>query len=340
MQSSNNTIFQKAWQKCQKYGLSGISSNGGTGKTTFFMFRLLRDALHKGIHFHVIVRYANQMDKMAERILSIMPTYSKRQVKILKQLSIERDGDKFIYIIETATKRRIAQIVNIYGQAFYKPFGNQIGAQRAIIDEWLAENGDYCPDEVNRFNRLIHTMARSNKYQVIGLYNNTNPNFKYFKYYKGVSYSTHVTKTGTLFYFFTAQQFTTETTKSDYAGSIQAVMKQTDYDSVYRLNTFALYPSFFMDTDLHGSDYMFKLEIQDKIFKVRFKDGYIFLDSKNANKQKRTKKTYSVNRPETTKIRQLPEVYRNIINIAISKSALKTNKLTDTIFCKILCDFT
>lgn len=337
MTSSNNVIFNKIWQKCQHYGLTGISSNGGTGKTTYFLFRLLRDALYKHIHFHVFVRYSNQMEKMAERILTPSPTYSNRQRKLLKKLDVKKEGDKFIYIVERETERKMAQIVNIHGQAFYKPYGNQINAKRALFDEWLAENGDYCPDEINKFNRLILTFARSNPYQVICLYNNTNPDFKYFKYYKGVNYQTHVTKVGVLFYFFTAAQFTPDGDKKNLTGSVQHVLENTDYNTVYNKNSFALYPVFYKNCDLYGADCICKIEIIDKVFKLRIKGGVLYIDDKFANK-KSNKKLYSCNDPSFTNIRQLPYSIEQIIVKARDNAVLKTNKLCNTAFVKFLSE--
>lgn len=333
MINTNNSIFNKIWQQCRHYGLSFISSNGGTGKTTTFLFILLRRALEKHEHLHVFVRYANQMEAMAERLLKPQPTYSKRKLELLKRLKIEKDGDKFIYLTEVEAGRRVVQILNVYGQSYYKPYGNTIGAKYAIFDEILSENGDYCPDEINRFNRLVFTMARSNEYHVIGLYNNTSPNFEYFRYYGGKSYSTHVSKSGALFIYFQAKQYAAENCTSD-PKSIQSIIQNTDYNAVYSNNEFVQYPALCRPADLTGAPKYFKILVESRFFWLREKDGYLYLD--RASNKKSRKKIYTINPTESTRLPQLPDTMQQAISEYRIRSRLKTTNINDTVFVKIL----
>ena len=333
---NNNDIFNRIFQKASPYGLAFISSNGGTGKTTFFKFRFLRDAVKNNIPFHIFCRYSNQMEITASTFLLSKPSYSKRQNKLLNKCEVQKDGDKFIYIVEAETGRKLAQVVNIFGQSYYKPFGNTIGAKRALFDEILAENGEYCPDEINKFNRLVFTMARGDEYHVVGLYNNTTPNFDYFSYYGGKSYNTHVSDSGAIFIYFKANQFSRENSEPDKK-SIQAIIKNTLYNDVYSNNTFVQFPVFHRADDLKNSRTFFKLEIENRIFKIREKDGYLFLQSCKPFKKSK-KKTYSVNSPSRTEIKQLPLNLRIFLAKYKQIARLKTDDINNTIFVKILCE--
>ena len=332
----NNDIFNRIWTTASRYGLSFISSNGGTGKTTYFKFRLLRDALSRGIPFHIYTRYSNQMETLARSFIDIKPHYSKRKTKLLSLLDIEKEKDKFIYIIEKASGRRLAQILNVNGQAVYKQFGNMIHAQRALFDEVLAENGDYCPDEINKFNRLVFTMARSDDYKVFCLYNNTSPSFDYFTYYGGKSYNTHVSKSGALFLYFTAHQYEHTDAITD-ARSIQSIIQNTAYNDVYCHNAFVQYPTFYDPADMRGARTHFKLEIENQIFKVRELDGIIYLDSVRARKDNK-KPIFTINDPTRTTLRQLPDATRYALSIMKGNARIKTNNMNNTIFCKILAE--
>ena len=44
-------------------------------------------------------------------------SYSNRQRKLLDRCEIIKENDKFIFIIEKETKRKIAQVLNIFGQS-------------------------------------------------------------------------------------------------------------------------------------------------------------------------------------------------------------------------------
>lgn len=336
MAVNNNAIFDRVWRKSVKYGLAFISSNGGTGKTTYFKFRLLRDAVERNIPFHIYVRFANQMEIMATSFLDHKESYSKRQNALLDRCEVYKENDKFIYIVERGTGRKLAQILNIYGQAYYKPFGNLIRARRALFDEVLAENGEYCPDEINKFNRLVFTMARADDYHVFCLYNNTSPNFDYFTYYGGQSFNTHVAKSGALFLYFTARQFTYNDEIKD-SRSIQSIIQNTAYNDVYSRNTFVQYETFYKPADLRGSRVYFKLEIENRLFKIREYDGCIYLDSTNAYKRSRKPK-YTINDPSRTRLKQLPDATRYSLSMFKDAARLKTNDINNTVFVKILCD--
>lgn len=332
----NNHIFQNVWNTANKYGLSFISSNGGTGKTTYFKFRLLHDAFEKNIPFHIFVRFSNQMEIMAHSFIDAKSTYSRRQLDLLHELDVYKENDKFIYIISKSDGRKIAQILNINGQSYYKPFGNTIHARRALFDEVLAENGDYCPDEINKFNRLVFTMARADDYKVFCLYNNSNPSFDYFTFYGGKNYHTHVARSGALFLYFTAKQYSASDSIADEK-SIQSIIQNTAYNDVYNNNSFIQYPTFFLPMDLRGASTLFKIEIENRIFKIRERDGYIFLDDKFALKRNH-KPIYSANDPIRTKIKQIPNKIKYALSVVKDKARLKTTDINNTIFCKILSE--
>lgn len=336
MAVNNNKIFERIFDRCMQYGFSLVSSNGGTGKTVYFNFRFLRDAVERDIPFHIYVRYGNEMEQIAHRFLQSKKSYSKRQNALLDRCEVLKETDKFIFIVDKITKRKVAQIVNIFGQAYYKKIGNIINAQRALFDEILAENGEYCPDELNKFNRLVFTMARGDKYHVVGLYNNTSPNFDYFKYYGGQTYNTHVSKSGALFIYFTAAQFSYNDEIKD-PRSIQSIIQNTAYNDVYNNNSFVQYDSYFKHADLKGTGIYYKLEIEGRIFKIRELDGIIYLDDRNAYKKSR-KQIYSINDTSRTKIKQLPAAARYNLSMFKDAARLKTNDINNTIFVKILCE--
>ena len=336
MKVDNNKIFNKVWNTANKFGLSFISSNGGTGKTTYFKFRFLRDALGKNETFHIFCRYGNQMEILANSFLLSKPSFSNRQNKLLDKCEVYKESDKFIFIVEKETKRKLAQIVNIYGQSYYKPFGNIIASKRAFFDEVLAENGEYCPDEINKFNRLVFTLARNDEYKVFCLYNNSSPNFEYFKYYKGINFNTHVSHSGALFLYFTARQFTSNDTPKE-KNSIQSIIQNTAYDDVYNHNQFIQFEVYYKNENLYNAQTLFKLEIENRLFKVRAKDGYLFLDEHKATK-KNNKQIFSVNDPSRTEIKQLSDGVRVLLSTARENATLKTNNINNTVFVKILAE--
>lgn len=336
MKVDNNKIFNRVWNMSNKFGLSFISSNGGTGKTTYFKFRFLRDALEKNETFHIFCRYGNQMEILANSFLLSKPSFSNRQNKLLDRCEVYKESDKFIFIVEKETKRKLAQIVNIFGQSYYKPFGNIIASKRAFFDEVLAENGEYCPDEINKFNRLVFTLARNDEYKVFCLYNNSSPNFEYFKYYKGINFNTHISKSGALFLYFTARQFTSNDIPKE-KNSIQSIIQNTAYDDVYNHNQFIQFEVYYKDENLYGAQTLFKLEIENRLFKVRAKDGYLFLDEHKATK-KNNKQIFSVNDPSRTEIKQLPDGVRMLLATARENATLKTNDINNTVFVKILAE--
>lgn len=336
MAVNNNKIFERVFTRCMQYGLSFVSSNGGTGKTVYFNFRFLRDAVEHNIPFHIYVRYGNEMEQMAHRFLQSKESYSKRQNALLARCKVLKETDKFVFIVDKITGRKVAQVVNVFGQAYYKKFGNTIGAKRALFDEILAENGEYCPDELNKFNRLVFTMARGDEYHVIGLYNNSSPNFDYFKYYGGQSYNTHVAKSGALFVYFTARQFSHSDTIHN-PKSIQSIIQKTAYNDVYNNNTFIQFPVYYKPVDLFGSNIYFKLEIENRIFKVRECDGCIFLDDTKAVKHSR-KPVYTINDSSRSRLKQLPDAARYSLGLFKQNARIKAANINNTVFIKILCD--
>ena len=336
--TTNNAIFCRIWRKIQPYGLVFISSNGGTGKTVFFRMRLLRDAVERGIPFHIFVRFRNQMEQAAAAFLDIKPTYSARQRRLLARCAVRKDDEHFIYIVDTKTGKELAQVVNVHGQAFYKQFGNTIGARRAFFDEILAEDGHYAPNEVNKFNRLVFTMARGDDYHVIALYNNTSPNFDYFNYFGGKTYNTHVADSGALFVFFRAPQYSTRADMAD-AKSIQSIIQRTAYNDVYCNNTFAEYPNFCRPRVLRGERVLCVLEVENCRLKLRkTKDGYLYLDEHNAAKKNGKRRLYSVNEHERTQLKQLPDGLRAMIAQYRVAARLKVSNIKYSIFAKILCE--
>lgn len=334
---NNQSIFNRVQTKTSRYGLVFISSNGGTGKTTYFKFLLLRDALVRNKPFHIYTRFQTDIEKVANSWTQSKPSYSKRKNKLLSRVELLRDGDDY-FIIEKENKRKIAQFYSVHNQAKYKPIGNILNAETAIFDEVLAEDGAYCPNELNKFNRLVFTMARSNPYKVICLYNNTSPNFAYFSYYGGKSYNTHISKSGALFYYFTAKQYSNNDNiyKPE---AIQSIIQNTAYNEVYNNNAFTQYGVFFKPAELRDTEVLMKIEIQSKIFKIRVKDGYLFLDKTKAGKPKPSKTLASINKPEETKLKQLSTQRFCSLRVYAEQSLIKTNDINDTIFCKILIDY-
>lgn len=337
MKTTNEKIFARIWARVKNYGFSLVSSNGGTGKTVFFRMRLLRDAVERHIPFHIFARYKNEMEQAANAFLDVKPTYSRRQRKLIERCAVQKVDDHFIYIVDADDSDKIyAQVVNVHGQAFYKKYGNTIGARRAFFDEILAEDGRYCPNEVQKFARLVFTMARGDDYRVFALYNNTSPNFDYFTFFGGKTFNTHISDSGALFVFFTAPQYSKRDDMDD-AKSIQSIIKHTAYSDVYCNNTFAEFPNFCRPVDLYGAPVVCVLEIENQRFKVRKKDNYIYLDSCHAFKKTR-KPIYTINEHERTTFRQLPDGLHFTLAEARDKSRIKTADVRDTIFCKILCE--
>ena len=87
----------------------------------------------------------------------------------------------------------------------------------------------------------------------------------------------------------------------------------------------------------HGAPVLCVIEIENQRFKVRKKDGYIYLDARRAFKKTR-KPIYTINEHERTTFRQMPDGLHFMLADARDKSRIKTADVRDTIFCKILCE--
>ena len=99
-------------------------------------------------------------------------------------------------------------------------------------------------------------MCRADKYNVFCLYNNSSPNFEYFKYYGGKSYNTHIAKSGALFVYFTAAQFSHTATTNDRA-SIQSIIQKTAYNDVYNNNMFVQFAAYHKKYEFARQYYLF-----------------------------------------------------------------------------------
>lgn len=334
---NNNDIFNRVFQNTRKYGVNFISSNRGTGKTVYFTFQYIRRALEFHEPFHLFCRWSEYKHAEALAFIAKKQSYSERQIRWLEKIEVKKESNNFIFFVNKETNEKIGQIFDIAGQEKYKKIGNIINGHRALMDEVLLANGRYCPQECINLSSLLDTLARSDWYSFCGLYNDISPKFPHFKFWGGKIHGTHVSKTGALFQYFVAEKWSKEE-KHFSDNSLQAISQKTIYGDMGDLNEFQQFPNFLIDTDLRGCPFFYSIEINGNIFRIREKDGLIFLDSNHANKEN-GKDKFSIDEFEETNIPRLPPRQHRILSMYRDCSRLKTNRKENTIFVKILSDY-
>ena len=304
-----------------------ISSNSGTGKTTFFKWLFCRKAIKGKIKFDVFFRFENEIeDKFnVTKWLRLPPNASKRKQKLCAKLDIEKatgkEGDDY-FLINKETKERIAQALCINTQRKVKSTENPILSNCAIFDEIMPDDNYYCPNEIYKFSRLIDTRARNRDYKVLGLYNNTNP---YFPYKESFG------KAGAVFIDFVGKKFG----QPKFEG-IQKILAGSDYGEIYLNNNFQYFKEFYREMDLKNKTTIFYISIQNHLFALKDCDEVYFL--KPAKKIKKNREVYSI-ALEGNDYLMANSNLTNVLSKMINNRLLFVNNKKYTIFVKSIADF-
>lgn len=325
IKNSNLKLFNKIFERLEKRHLVFLSSNSGTGKTTFYKWLFIRRAFKGKIKFDVYFRYENEIEtKFNDSAWLKLPTNaSKRKQKLSEKVTIiSEDGNYFL--INKETKEKLAQALALNTQKKYKSTENAIYSDYALFDEVMPDDNSYCPNEVYKFSRLIDTRARNRSYKVLCLYNNTRPFFPYKESFG---------KTKALFYDFIGEKFGQPENKG-----IQEILATSDYGEVYTNNSYQYYKEFFRDVDSRNCETIVSLCIQNHIFNVKSIEEYFIL--KKAKKVKKNIPILALNMEGNSfeLVDTSSRIYK-FLDLIIRKRLLFADKKKNTIFVKELADF-
>lgn len=321
----NKKIFSRLWRRARALPLVFISSNSGTGKTTYFKWLFLRRALENNEPLDVFFRWEDDLEqKFSSGSYLTPPTNaSKRLLALISKLEIVREDNAY-YIRDKESKRKIARALAVNTQSKAKSNENDIGSVRALYDEVLADDGRYCPNECYKFARLIDTRARYRDYQVVCLYNNTSPFFPYEEYYRN---------SGAVFINFTAGKYST----ADKLGGIQQVLAKSSYSEVYLNNSYMYYKVFYKNLDGKGQPTLLYLNIGKQLFKLKEVGEYYLLEP--TNKIKKSKECISFSLEDNDYEVVDTGAFLSALEVAFNKRLIFTNKKRYTIYLKQLADF-
>lgn len=323
---NNKKTFCKLFNKNKNCSLVFISSNSGTGKTTFFKWLFLRRAVEKNELVDFFFRWENDIDTKFtnESFLKLPKNASKRLSKLAEKLKIEDfDGKKYVVYNE----KKIARAVAINTQSKIKSTEKDIDSCRALFDEVLADDGNYSPNECYKFARLIDTRARYNKYSCICLYNNVSPFFPYKEYFK---------KSGAKFIDFVGDKFG----QDEILSGIQSILAKSNYGEVYVNNNYLFYEEFFDENiSAKNCETLFFLQIDTAIFRIREnKDGLFVFEKTRHIRKNADCLSLTLGGTSFSSIETFPQTLK-LLELAISRKLLFTNKKNNTIYIKRLADF-
>ena len=321
----NKKLFSRLWRRVRDLPLVFISSNSGTGKTTYFKWLFLRRALENNEPLDVYFRWEDDLEQKfsSGSYLTAPANASKRLIALISKIEIVREDNAY-YIRDKGSKRKIARALAVNTQSKAKSNENDIGSVRALYDEVLADDGRYCPNECYKFARLIDTRARYRTYQVICLYNNTSPFFPYEEYYRD---------SGAVFINFTAGKYST----NDKLGGIQQVLANSSYSEVYLNNSYMYYKVFYKNIDGKGYPTLLYLNIGKQLFKLKEVGEYYLLEP--TNKIKKSKECISFSLEDNDYEVVDTGAFLEALEIAFNKRLIFTNKKRYTIYLKQLADF-
>ena len=312
--------INQIWNKCH---LLFVSSNSGTGKTTFFKWLLIRKALKGKLKFDVFFRFENEIELKFNNDAFLKPPLnaSKRLLKIANKVEIICEKDNY-FLINKQTKEKLAQALAVNIQKKYKSTENSIYTDCAIFDEVMPDDNNYCSNEVYKFSRLIDTRARHRNYKVICLYNNTQPFFPYKESFE---------KAGGVFIDFVGKKW-----GQKKLSGIQEILSKSDYGEVYNNNNYQFYKEFYVDCDCKNKETVCYLSIQNLLFSVK-NMGEIFL-LVPAKKIKKTKEVFSLSMQENN-FEIIDSQLAQFLQLALNQRRVFVNRKKYTIFVKILADY-
>ena len=320
---NNNKLFCKLWNKNKNNSLVFISSNSGTGKTTYFKWLFLRRALYKNEYVDFIYRWQDDLEKKftSGAFLTPPPTASKRLLKLASKLDISVENETY-FIIEKETKRKIAQGIAVNTQSKLKSTENELVTKWAMFDEILADDGRYAPNECYKFARLIDTRARYRQYKVFCLYNNVSPFFPYKEYFKNTSAK---------FIDFVTNKYN----QKNNSETIQDILSKSKYGEIYNNNNYLQYEEFYKNVNTLNCQVIFYLKIFDTLFAVKDKEDFYIMTK--VKKIKKNKEIFSINLAQNDYVLATTEIM-NLLKDLISNRLLFVNNKKYTIYIKELAN--
>ena len=322
-QQNNHKRFQKINNQLKKHHLIFISSNSGTGKTTYFKWLLIRKALKGILKFDVFFRFENEIELKFNNESFLKPPInaSKRLLKLSNKVEIISEKENY-FLINKETKEKLAQALAVNIQKKYKSTENSIYTNFAMFDEVMPDDNQYCNNEVYKFSRLIDTRARNRDYKVLCLYNNTQPFFPYKESFE---------KAGAKFIDFVGVKFGQE----EYKG-IQAILGKSDYGEVYLNNNYQYYKEFYKEIDTNGKQTIFYLSILNHLFALKeVNNNYILIPKK---KVKKNKEVYALSMESNDYTIANSQILQ-FLQLALNQRLIFTNRKKNTIFIKELADY-
>ncbi len=322
----NISRFCSIFKKFKKYDLIFVSSNSGTGKTTFFKWLLIRKAIKGELKVDFYFRYENEIETKFNTYAFLKPPVnaSKRLLKLCEKVDILKENENY-FLINKKTQEKIGQALSINTQKKYKSTENAIYSDFAFYDECMPDDGQYCPNEVYKFSRLIDTRARHRKYKVLCTYNKTQPFFPYRESFE---------KAGALFIDFVGNKFN----QPNNLQGIQKVLSKSDYGSIYNENNYQEYCEFYKKSNAVGCEVLFYLYIQNYCFCIKSVEDYIFLIPTKKTKKNKPILSLSIENNEYPLIDRKNGIVQFLTQM-VSNRHVFVNSKRYTIFVKILADY-
>ena len=322
-ETNNKKKFDKLTKIADKNNLVFISSNSGTGKSTHFKWLDVRRAYNKGEKFDVFFRFENELDQKFNNESWLKPPLnaSKRLLKLANKVEIIVEQDNY-FLIRKDTKEKLAQALAVNIQKRYKSTENSIYTCKALYDEVMPDDNQYCPNETYKFSRLIDTRARNREYKVVCLYNNTRPFFPYKEYFKN---------TDAKFIDFVGVKYGQPT-----LSGIQKILAYSDYGEVYNNNNYQYYKEFYLDYDVRNKETLFYISIQDTTFAFKNCETHYILVPKK--KLKKNRQVFSI-AMENNDFLIANSNLLDILKDALNNRLLFVNRKRNTIYLKELADY-
>lgn len=322
-ETNNKKKFDKLTKIADKNNLVFISSNSGTGKSTHFKWLDVRRAYNKGEKFDVFFRFENELDQKFNNESWLKPPLnaSKRLLKLANKVEIIVEQDNY-FLIRKDTKEKLAQALAVNIQKRYKSTENSIYTCKALYDEVMPDDNQYCSNETYKFSRLIDTRARNREYKVICLYNNTRPFFPYKDYFKN---------TDAKFIDFVGVKYGQPT-----LSGIQKILATSDYGEVYNNNNYQYFKEFYIDYDIRNKETLFYISIQDTIFAFKNCETHYILVPKK--KTKKNRQVFSI-AMENNDFLIANSNLLDILKDALNNRLLFVNRKRNTIYLKELADY-
>lgn len=152
-----------------------ITSTRGTGKTTYFGHKVLKDYIETGAQWIQLVRYKNELVNFNEHyyddVIANYPELNNPEIKVTIIGShiyseIRVNGELAGFVVPINSSEQIRKISHIFSQV-----------QSFIFEEFQMESGQYCPKEITKFHSIVTSICRGRgqMYRYVPIYMLSNP---------------------------------------------------------------------------------------------------------------------------------------------------------------------